>query len=111
MFIFSIFEARASGKLLCGEEALSVCLVTFIDDPTTSYIAVGTIMMPESNQMIMCGRILLFRYKADQLTMISEKEVNAPPYRLLAFQGCLLAAIGNTVRLEMRHSTTHIHII
>lgn len=94
----AFFLARASVKLLNGEEAYSACVLHFAGDLTGPYIAVGTIIAPELEQDRKYGRILLLRYKNGQVTIIKEKEVNAVPYQLLPFQGKLLAAIGNKVK-------------
>lgn len=93
-----IFVARLSIKLYPDEEASSVCEVKFSNDETTSYIAVGTVMTPDDDSQAKIGRIILFRQETDQkLTMTLEKELNNPPYELVAFQGQLLAAVGNRV--------------
>jgi hypothetical protein len=96
--IRSIFLARASAKLLNGEEATSLCTVLFTDDSSGSYIAIGTTIVCEDDDTPRFGRIILFRYKNGHLSMISEKELNGPPYGMVSFHGNLLVAVGNTVR-------------
>ena len=90
--------ARASLQLLNGEEASSVCIVTFAEDPTTPYIAVGTFISTDADAAPKYCRLLLFRYKNGQAHMVLEKQMNAALYQMLPFQGKLLVAMGNTVR-------------
>jgi hypothetical protein len=84
--------------LLNNEEASSICIITFADDLSTPYIAVGTTILSNDYDETRNGRLILFRYKNGHLNMIAEKEVNGPPYRMLPFQGKLLVAIGSSVR-------------
>ncbi|CAM4789835.1 unnamed protein product [Rotaria magnacalcarata] len=92
-------EAHASVRLLNSEAATSLCVITFTEDPTMPYIAVGTTIVLDDEDTPRSGRVVLFRYMNGQMTMIAEKEVNGPPFRMLPFQGKLLVAIGNSVRL------------
>ncbi|CAF0914954.1 unnamed protein product [Adineta steineri] len=93
-------EARISVKLLNNEEATSLCIITFTDDSATPYIVVGTtIGFENDDDEQRLGRLILFRYKNNQLNMITEKEINGSPYKILPFQGKLLVAISNSVRL------------
>lgn len=94
-----IILARASVKLLNGEEGTSLCIISFTDDNSISYIAVGTTIISDDDDTVRYGRIILFRYKDGHLNIITEKEINGPPYRMASFHGKLLVAIGNTVRL------------
>jgi hypothetical protein len=84
-------------RLLTREEALSVCVVTFADDLTTPYIVVGTAIIFEDDDAPKFGRLLLYRYKNGHLTFASEKEVNAAPHTMAAFQNKLLVAVGSSV--------------
>ncbi|CAF0737244.1 unnamed protein product [Adineta ricciae] len=93
-------EARISVKLLCGEEAISICTMNFVDDSTSSYIAVGTTIVFEyDNDRQPIGRLILFSYRSNQLTILTEKELNNAPHQILPFQGKLLVAIGNSIQL------------
>ncbi|CAF4702782.1 unnamed protein product, partial [Rotaria sp. Silwood2] len=100
-------EARVSVRLLNREEALSVCVITFADDLSTPYIAIGTAIIFEDEDTPKIGRILLFRYKNGHLNMITEKELNGAPHAMLAFQGKLLVAVGSSIRLYKLSSQTH----
>ena len=75
-----------------------MCVVTFADDLSTSYVAVGTAIIFEDDDAPKHGRIILFRYKNDHLNMITEKEVNGAPHAMLAFQGKLLVTVASSVR-------------
>ena len=90
-------EARVSVKLLNREEALSVCTITFADDLATPYIAIGTAIIFEDEDTPKIGRLILYRYKGGHLNFVAEKEINCAPHAVLAFQGKLLAAVGNSV--------------
>jgi hypothetical protein len=90
--------ARVSVRLLNREEALSVCVITFADDLSTSYIGVGTAIIFEDEDTPKVGRIILYRYKNGHLNMITEKELNGAPHAMLAFHGKLLVAVGSSVR-------------
>ncbi|UJR27073.1 hypothetical protein I4U23_008375 [Adineta vaga] len=97
-------EARISMKLLNGEEAISLCTTIFTDDLPTSYIVIGTTFISENDDNDdedgqRLGRLILFRYKDNQLTIITEKEVNGIPHRIVPFQGRLLVAIDNSIQL------------
>jgi hypothetical protein len=85
-------------KLLNGEEATSLCVISFGDDLSTPYIAVGTAIVLEDDDTPRSGRIILFRYKNGHINMITEKEVNGAPYGMLPYHDKLLVTIGNTVR-------------
>jgi hypothetical protein len=87
--------ARVSVRLLNREEALSVCIITFADDLSTSYIGV------EDEDTPKVGRIILYRYKNGHLNMITEKELNGAPHAMLAFHGKLLVAVGSSVRIKI----------
>ena len=89
--------ARVSVRLLNREEALSVCVINFADDLTMSFIAVGTAIIFEDDDTPKFGRILLFRYKNGHLNLVTEKELNAAPHAMLAFQNKLLVAVGSSV--------------
>jgi hypothetical protein len=96
---FSLFiSARVSVRLLNREEGLSVCVITFADDLSTPYIAIGTAIIYEDEDTPKYGRIILYRYKNGHLNMITEKELNAAPHAMLAFQNKLLVAVGSSVR-------------
>ncbi len=90
--------ARISVRLLNREEALSVCVITFADDLSTSFLAIGTAIIFEDEDTPKFGRIILYRYKNGQLNLITEKELNGAPHAMLAFQGKLLVAVGSSVR-------------
>ncbi|CAF3984446.1 unnamed protein product, partial [Adineta steineri] len=92
-------EARVSVRLLNREEALSVCVITFADDLSSSYIAVGTAIIFEDEDTPKVGRVILYRYKSGHLNMVTEKELNGAPHAMLAFQGKLLIAVGSSIRL------------
>ena len=92
------FLARVSVKLLNREEALSVCVITFADDLTTPYIAIGTAIILEDDDTPKIGRLILYRYKSGHLHMIAEKEINGAPHAMLAFHGKLLVGVGSSVR-------------
>ncbi|CAF3432385.1 unnamed protein product [Rotaria sp. Silwood1] len=92
-------EAHASVKLLNNEEAISLCVLTFADDPSIPYIAVGTTIICNDEDDPKYGRIILFRYKNGHMNMISEKELNEVPLKMLPFHGKLLVSIGNGIRL------------
>jgi len=94
----SSLSARVSVRLLNREEALSVCVVTFADDLSSSYIAVGTSIIFEDEDTPKIGRIILYRYKNGHLNFLTEKEINAAPHAMLPFQNKLLVAIGSSVR-------------
>ncbi|CAF4245853.1 unnamed protein product, partial [Rotaria sp. Silwood2] len=96
---FRLFLAHASVKLLNNEEAISLCVLTFADDPSIPYIAVGTTIVFNDEDVPKCGRIILFRYKNGHMNMIAENELNDIPYRMLPFQGKLLVSIGSSIRL------------
>ncbi|CAF5122900.1 unnamed protein product, partial [Rotaria sp. Silwood1] len=100
-------EARVSVRLLYREEALSVSVITFADDLSTPYIAVGTAVIFEDEDTPKIGRIILFRYKNGHLNIITEKELNGAPHAMIAFQGKLLVAIGSSIRLYKLSSQTH----
>ncbi|CAF1046921.1 unnamed protein product [Rotaria sordida] len=100
-------EARVSVRLLNREEALSVCVITFADDLSTPYIAIGTAIIFEDEDTPKIGRIILFRYKNGHLNMITEREINGPPHAMLAFQGKLLVAVGSSIRLYKFSPQTH----
>ncbi len=93
--------ARVSVRLLNREEALSVCIITFADDLSTSYIGVGTAIIFEDEDTPKVGRIILYRYKNGHLNMITEKELNGAPHAMLAFHGKLLVAVGSSVRIKI----------
>jgi hypothetical protein len=97
-----ILLARVSVKLLSHEEATSLCQITFSDDLQTPYIAVGTTIVFENEDAPKFGRLILFRYKNGQLNFITEKELNGAPFGMTSFQGKLLVAVGNSVRLLNR---------
>ena len=97
-----LFLARVSVRLLNREEALSVCIITFADDLSTSYISVGTAIIFEDEDTPKYGRILIYRYKNGHLNLVTEKEINGPPHAMLAFQGKLLVAIGSSVRRQTK---------
>ncbi|CAF1555514.1 unnamed protein product, partial [Rotaria sordida] len=92
-------EAHTSVKLLNNEEATSLCVLTFADDPSIPYIAVGTTIVFNDEDVPKCGRLILFRYKNGHMNMVAEKELNDIPYRMLPFQGKLLVSIGTSIRL------------
>ena len=70
-----------------------------VDDSTTPYIVVGTTIAFEyDNDRQPIGRLILFSYRDNQLTILSEKQVNDAPHQIFPFQGNLLVAIGNSVR-------------
>jgi hypothetical protein len=77
---------------------LSISIVTFADDLSTSYIAVGTAIIFEDEDTPKHGRIILYRYKNGHLNMVAENELNGAPHAMLAFQGKLLVAVGSSVR-------------
>lgn len=87
-------------RLLNREEALSVCVITFADDLSTPYIALGTAIIFEDEDTPKIGRIILYRYKNGHLNLITEKEVNGPPHAMAAFHGKLLVAVGSSVRIN-----------
>jgi hypothetical protein len=78
---------------------MSLCQIKFSEDLQTSYIAVGTTFVFENEDLPKYGRLILFRYKNGQLNLVTEKEINGAPYQMVAFQGKLLVAIGNSVRI------------
>ncbi len=79
---------------------MSVCVITFADDLSASYIAVGTAIIFEDDDTPKHGRIILYRYKTGHLNMVAEKELNGAPHAMLAFQGKLLVAVGSSVSIE-----------
>ncbi|RXG55188.1 DNA damage-binding protein 1 [Armadillidium vulgare] len=100
-----------------GEYALSICSTTLKDDPTV-YYAVGTAIVNPEDSEPKQGRIVLFSYHDAKLTQVAEKEIKGACYRLCEFQGKLLAAIANTVRLfewtsekELRFECSHFNNI
>ncbi len=96
-----LLSARASAKLLNGEEATSLCVISFADDLSTPYIAVGTTIVFDDDDTPRFGRIIIFRYKDGQINMITEKEVSGAPYAMLPYHDKLLVTIGNTVGKEI----------
>lgn len=100
-------EARVSVRLLNREEALSVCVVTFADDLSSSYIAVGTAIIFEDEDTPKIGRIILYRYKNGHFNFLTEKEINAAPHAMASFQNKLLVAIGSSIRLYKLSPQTH----
>ena len=76
---------------------MSVCIVTFADHPNVPYMAVGTTIVLDDDNAARHGRLILFRYKNSQATMITEYELKSAPYRMVPFQEKLLVAIGNSV--------------
>lgn len=60
----------------------------------------GTAVIFEDEDTPKIGRIILQRYKNGHLNMITEKEVNAAPHDMVAFQGKLLVAVGSSVRIK-----------
>ncbi|CAF1345272.1 unnamed protein product [Rotaria magnacalcarata] len=100
-------EARISVRLLSREEPLSVCTITFADDLSTPYIAIGTAIIFEDEDTPKIGRIILYRYKNGHLNMLTEKELSAAPHAMLAFQGKLLVAVGSSIRLYKLSSQNH----
>ena len=96
----SSLSARISVKLLNHEEAVSVCMITFADDLSNTYIAVGTAIIFEDEDTPRLGRILLYRYKSGHLHLVSEKEINGTPHAMLPFQNKLLVSVGSSVREE-----------
>lgn len=93
--------ARVSVRLLNREEALSVCVITFADDPSSSYIAVGTAIVFEDDDTPKIGRLLLYRYKNGHLNLMTEKELNGAPHSMLPFHGKLLVSVGSSVSEEI----------
>lgn len=90
-------SARATVKLLNGEEGTCLCVVSFSNDLSKFYIAMGTAVIFEEDDVLKAGRILLFRYEDGHINMITEKEVKNVPYSMLPYHGKLLVSIGNTV--------------
>ena len=91
--------AHSVVQLSDGEEANCVCLVNFQEDPSNLYVAVGAGIQFETEDRFDRCRIILFRYKNGQTTMITETQVNNIPHQLIEYHGRLLAAIGNTVNM------------
>lgn len=95
-----MFIARVSIKLLPFEEALSVCVINFADDLSSTYIALGIAMVLEDEDTPKIARLVLYRYKNGHINFITEKEISGPPHAMLPFHGKLLVAVGSSVSLR-----------
>ena len=108
VFAFFSFAAHTSVNLLNGEEGTSLCVISFANDLSKSYVAMGTAFVVDEDDTVRHGRIVLFRYEDGRVTMINEKEVTNVPYAMLSYHGKLLVAIGNTVRRSIGYSLEYI---
>uniref|UniRef100_A0A2P2I8S4 DNA damage-binding protein 1 n=1 Tax=Hirondellea gigas TaxID=1518452 RepID=A0A2P2I8S4_9CRUS len=92
------FEVIHCHTFCPNEYVVSMISTKLRDDPTHYFICGTAIVNPEESESKI-GRIVIFAYSDCKLVQIAEKEVKGSVYVLTEFQGKLLAAIANTVRL------------
>jgi splicing factor 3B subunit 3 len=84
------------------EAAFSICVLPFANRPGCMFVAVGTVQnlvySPTSQQAAFI-HIYQFVREGAALQLVHKTQVSKPPLALHAFQGKLLAGVGNALRL------------
>ncbi|XP_018018027.1 DNA damage-binding protein 1 [Hyalella azteca] len=80
------------------EYVISLISTKLRDDPVPYYICGTAIVNPEESEAKV-GRIVIFSFTDSKLVQVAEKEMKGAITVLQEFQGKLLAAVNNTVRL------------
>ncbi|KAI4468317.1 dna repair/rna processing cpsf family [Holotrichia oblita] len=112
------FEVLHAHQFMQQEYAMSLISAQLGEDPNVYYI-VGTAFVNPEEAEPKQGRLLLFQWTENKLTLVSEKDIKGSCYSLAEFNGKLLACINSTVRLfewtaekELRLECSHFnHII
>ncbi|XP_071054441.1 DNA damage-binding protein 1 [Onthophagus taurus] len=112
------FEVLHAHQFMHQEYAMSLISCQLGEDPNTYYV-VGTALVNPEEAEPKQGRLLLFLWADNKLTLISEKDIKGSCYSLADFNGKLLTCINSTVRLfewtaekELRLECSHFnHII
>ncbi|CAK8675984.1 unnamed protein product [Clavelina lepadiformis] len=90
------FEVHHSFEFALHEEPMSVMSCQLGED-NASYFVVGTALVYPEETEPKIGRIFVFRYFENKLTVVSSKTVRGAVYSLCEFNGNVLASINNTV--------------
>lgn len=111
------FEVLHAHQLMQQEYAMSLISCQLGDDTNTYYVMGTAIVNPEESEPKQ-GRVLMFQWSDNKLTLVSEKEIKGSCYSLAEFNGKLLASINSTVRLfewttekELRLECSHFNNI
>ncbi|CAG0895305.1 unnamed protein product [Darwinula stevensoni] len=107
------FEVLHVHQFMHNEYVLSVASARLGEDPNTYYI-VGTALVNPEDEEPTQGRIVIFHWNENRLNLVTDKEVKGACYALLEFNGKVLAAVNNKIRLfewtqekELRLECTH----
>ncbi|XP_078488392.1 DNA damage-binding protein 1 [Ciona intestinalis] len=92
------FEVHHAYQLDTNEEPLSIMSCKLGSDPN-SYFVVGTAFVYMEETEPKHGRILVFHYIDNKLTLVAEKEVKGAVFCLCQFNGHVLAAINTSVSI------------
>nr|CAB3236585.1 DNA damage-binding protein 1 [Phallusia mammillata] len=90
------FEVYHAYQLAMNEEPMSV-ISCHLGDEQTPYFVVGTAIVYSDEPEPKSGRILVFQYSDNKLSLVTHKEVKGAVYSLCEFNGNVLASINNTV--------------
>ncbi|KRT81570.1 hypothetical protein AMK59_5988, partial [Oryctes borbonicus] len=112
------FEVLHAHQFMQQEYAMSLISAQLGEDPNVYYV-VGTAFVNPEEAEPKQGRLMLFQWSENKLTLVSEKDVKGSCYSLSEFNGRLLACVNSTVRLfevatdkELRLDCSHFnHII
>ena len=99
VFNQNTFEVLHSVQFSLTETATSVLSMNFDNDPANNYYVVGTSYVNEDEPEPRFGRIVLFKYTDNKLMEVCEKEVKGAPFCMVNFNGKLLVAVSNTLKL------------
>ena len=92
------FEVLHAHQFMQTEYAMSLISAKLGDDPNTYYI-VGTALVNPEEPEPKVGRIIIYQYAENDLSLVAEKEIKGACYSLVEFNGKVLANINTTVRL------------
>uniref|UniRef100_H2YRR9 DNA damage-binding protein 1 n=1 Tax=Ciona savignyi TaxID=51511 RepID=H2YRR9_CIOSA len=91
-------EVHHAYQLATNEEPLSIMSCRLGTDPN-SYFVVGTAFVYMEETEPKHGRILVFHYVDNKLSLVAEKEVKGAVFCLCQFNGHVLAAINTSVSI------------
>lgn len=111
------FEVLQAVQFMQQEYGMSLMSAKLGNDRNT-YFVVGTALVNPEEPEPKTGRIIIFKYADNKVTIVAEKEVKGGVYSLAEFNGKILATINSTVRLfewtnenEIRLECSHFNTI
>ncbi len=93
------FEVMHSVQFLPSEYVVSCLSMSFENDPTVPYYVIGCCEVKEEEPEPKIGRVIILRYSENKLIQICDKEMKGAPYCMQAFNGKLLVAVSNALKL------------